>query len=110
LSPSPSISANSGDILLYGTFSTLIVSIIAFALPSQSVIMNLSPTLGMGILFFLYHHKDVAVACFIPLITNLTHWSASFLLSQKYNDDGVFFVLFFGFSFKKLFHNLFAEL
>ena len=83
MSPSPSISANSGVILLNGACLTSIFSIIAFGFPSQSVIIYLSPTLGNGVLFFLNHQRDVAVACLIPLTTNSAHWSASFLLWQK---------------------------
>ena len=77
------VSANSGVISLKGTSSTLIVSIIALGFPTQLVTIYLLPTLGIETLFFLNHHKEVAVACFIPSTTSSANSSASFLLSQK---------------------------
>jgi len=59
------------------------VSITAFASPLQFVTIYWSPTLGSVSLFFSYHHKEVAVACLIPLTTNSAQVSASFSLSQK---------------------------
>jgi len=57
LSPSPSILANSGVTLLYGTCSTFVVSIIAFAIPSQSVTIYWPPILGSGSLFYVIYHN-----------------------------------------------------